>query len=205
MFEVKIGDQIEALMKKNKITRLKLSKDTDIPYTTLTQIINGRTKNPQVNALKIIADYFNVSLDYILGKSPKAIVEQRMAELNMTIDELSEKTGLPKNTLENLDTYIHRDEDFKEGGLIVQLVEALSIDPNILVMAFMRQANQLNGTFEKNEKRKLAALEHSEVDLSEEEILTLAAHQVGHEGPLTEEQLAQIKLAMKIALAKNDK
>lgn len=41
--------------------------------------------------------------------------------------------------------------------------------------------------------------------LSEEEILTLAAHQVGHEGPLTEEQLAQIKLAMKIALAKNDK
>lgn len=205
MFEVKIGDQIEALMKKNKITRLKLSKDTDIPYTTLTQIINGRTKNPQVNALKIIADYFNVSLDYILGKSPKAIVEQRMAELNMTIDELSEKTGLPKNTLENLDTYIHRDEDFKEGGLIVQLVEALSIDPNILAMAFMRQANQLNGTFEKNEKRKLAALEHSEVDLSEEEILTLAAHQVGHEGPLTEEQLAQIKLAMKIALAKNDK
>lgn len=202
---MKIGDQIEALMKKNKITRLKLSKDTDIPYTTLTQIINGRTKNPQVNALKIIADYFNVSLDYILGKSPKAIVEQRMAELNMTIDELSEKTGLPKNTLENLDTYIHRDEDFKEGGLIVQLVEALSIDPNILVMAFMRQANQLNGTFEKNEKRKLAALEHSEVDLSEEEILTLAAHQVGHEGPLTEEQLAQIKLAMKIALAKNDK
>lgn len=202
---MKIGDQIEALMKKNKITRLKLSKDTDIPYTTLTQIINGRTKNPQVNALKIIADYFNVSLDYILGKSPKAIVEQRMAELNMTIDELSEKTGLPKNTLENLDTYIHRDEDFKEGGLIVQLVEALSIDPNILAMAFMRQANQLNGTFEKNEKRKLAALEHSEVDLSEEEILTLAAHQVGHEGPLTEEQLAQIKLAMKIALAKNDK
>jgi len=38
--------------------------------------------------------------------------------------------------------------------------------------------------------------------LSEERILTLAAHQVGHVGKLTEEQLAQIKLAMKIALAK---
>ncbi|MEV2910087.1 helix-turn-helix transcriptional regulator [Paenibacillus larvae] len=42
-------------------------------------------------------------------------------------------------------------------------------------------------------------------NLSENEILTLAAHQVGHEGALTEEQLAQIKLALKIALAKNDK
>ena len=40
-------------------------------------------------------------------------------------------------------------------------------------------------------------------DLSEEEILTLAAHQVGHEGELTEEQLAQIKLAVKIALARD--
>lgn len=42
-------------------------------------------------------------------------------------------------------------------------------------------------------------------NLSESEILTLAAHKIGHEGALTEEQLAQIKLAMKIALAKNDK
>lgn len=42
-------------------------------------------------------------------------------------------------------------------------------------------------------------------EMSTDEILTLAAHQVGHEGALTEEQLAQVKLAMKIALAKNDK
>lgn len=39
-------------------------------------------------------------------------------------------------------------------------------------------------------------------ELSEEEIITLAAHRVGHEGALSKEQLAQIKLAMKIALAK---
>ncbi|MNW63038.1 hypothetical protein D3C74_412050 [compost metagenome] len=50
-----------------------------------------------------------------------------------------------------------------------------------------------------------AAHQRENEDMSEEEILTLAAHQVGHDGPLTEEQLAQIKLAMKIALAKNDK
>lgn len=56
-------------MRKNGVNRLKLSNDTGIPYTTLTQIINGRTKNPQVKALETIADYFNVSLDYILGNS----------------------------------------------------------------------------------------------------------------------------------------
>lgn len=44
-----------------------------------------------------------------------------------------------------------------------------------------------------------------EKELSEEQILTLAAHQVGHKGPLTPEQMSQIKLAVKIALAKEEK
>lgn len=44
-----------------------------------------------------------------------------------------------------------------------------------------------------------------EIELSDEEILTLAAHQVGHTGPLTPEQMSQIKLAVKIALAKEEK
>ncbi|ARF68676.1 helix-turn-helix domain-containing protein [Paenibacillus larvae] len=33
-------------MKKQGVSRYKLSKDTGIPYTTLTQILNGRTKTP---------------------------------------------------------------------------------------------------------------------------------------------------------------
>lgn len=41
-------------------------------------------------------------------------------------------------------------------------------------------------------------------DLTEEEILTMAAHSAGHEGKLTEEQLAKIRLAVKIALAKDN-
>ncbi|AIQ45592.1 hypothetical protein R70723_06535 [Paenibacillus sp. FSL R7-0273] len=43
----------------------------------------------------------------------------------------------------------------------------------------------------------------TEEKLTEEEILTMAAHQVGYEGDLTEEDLIRIKLAMKIALNKN--
>lgn len=39
-------------------------------------------------------------------------------------------------------------------------------------------------------------------EFSDEEILTLAAHRVGHEGPLSSQELEQIKLAMRIALSK---
>lgn len=40
---------------------------------------------------------------------------------------------------------------------------------------------------------------------NELDIFTQAAHLVGHEGPLTEEQKEKIELAIKIALAKHDK
>lgn len=58
------------------------------------------------------------------------------------------------------------------------------------------------------ELEEMAARNSQEVkedkpDLSEEEILTLAAHSAGYEGKLTEEQLAKIKLAIKIALAED--
>ncbi|KAA9003982.1 helix-turn-helix transcriptional regulator [Paenibacillus spiritus] len=46
---------------------------------------------------------------------------------------------------------------------------------------------------------------HAHPDLSDEEILTLAAHQVGgHTEPMTPEKLAQIRLALRIALAKDN-
>lgn len=42
-----------------------------------------------------------------------------------------------------------------------------------------------------------------EKELTEDQILTMAAHSIGHVGKLTDEQLAQIRLAVKIALAKD--
>ncbi|WP_339194688.1 helix-turn-helix transcriptional regulator [Paenibacillus sp. FSL P4-0176] len=64
-----ISEKIEAVMKERGISRYKLSKDTGIPYTTVTQILNGRTKNPQIAALQKIADYFDVKLDQITKES----------------------------------------------------------------------------------------------------------------------------------------
>jgi transcriptional regulator with XRE-family HTH domain len=44
-----------------------------------------------------------------------------------------------------------------------------------------------------------------EQELTDARILTLAAHRVGYEGELNADQLAKIKLAMKIALASDTK
>lgn len=72
---VSISQKIEEMMEIKKVTRYKLSKDTGIPYTTLTNILNNRTKSPQIDALKVIAEYFGKPLDYFTRNEQDDIPE----------------------------------------------------------------------------------------------------------------------------------
>lgn len=58
---------IEELMQKEDLSKYKLAKVSGIPYTTLIKILDGTTKNPQIESLTAIADHFNVSVDHLLG------------------------------------------------------------------------------------------------------------------------------------------
>jgi transcriptional regulator with XRE-family HTH domain len=58
----------ERLLKERGISAYKVSKDTGISQTTLSDWKRGRSV-PKTEKLQIIADYFDVSLDYLLGKT----------------------------------------------------------------------------------------------------------------------------------------
>lgn len=84
-----ISDNIMALMNENKLTRYKLSKVSGVPYTTLTQILNGRTKDPQVAALQKIADYFDIPLDYITSNEfvPEWATDKDRLDFKVLLDQ----------------------------------------------------------------------------------------------------------------------
>lgn len=63
-------------MSLKKVSRYKLSKDTGIPYTTLTNILMNKTKDPQVAALRTIADYFGKPLDYLTGGENQEMIPE---------------------------------------------------------------------------------------------------------------------------------
>ncbi|MEK5480344.1 S24 family peptidase [Paenibacillus sp. FSL R5-0407] len=83
-----IPERIEKLMKDHGISRYKLAKETGIPYTTLTQILNSRTENPQVKSLQIIADYFSKPLGYITGREDDTINPSAVFDIDMTAVEM---------------------------------------------------------------------------------------------------------------------
>jgi transcriptional regulator with XRE-family HTH domain len=61
---VEIAEKIHNLMAERGITKYKLAKGSNVPYTTLTKILDGTTKNPQIDSLKQIADYLGKPLNY---------------------------------------------------------------------------------------------------------------------------------------------
>lgn len=61
----------EDLLKSNKTTVYRVSKSTGISASTFTDWKNGRSV-PKMDKIKLIADYFGVSLDYMLSGSAAA-------------------------------------------------------------------------------------------------------------------------------------
>lgn len=53
------------LRDEHGVTDYKVSKDTGIPKSTFSEWKAGRSK-PKAPKLKILADYFNVSIEYFL-------------------------------------------------------------------------------------------------------------------------------------------
>ncbi|WP_174818722.1 helix-turn-helix domain-containing protein [Paenibacillus illinoisensis] len=60
---MQLSEKITKIMEEKDLTAYRVSKDTGIPYTTLTKILNGTTKSPKIDLIQIIAKYLDVTVD----------------------------------------------------------------------------------------------------------------------------------------------
>lgn len=62
------SSRLSALRKERNISTRALASEIGISQQAISQFENGATY-PHVNTLTALADYFNVSLDYLCGRS----------------------------------------------------------------------------------------------------------------------------------------
>lgn len=72
------------LLLVNGKSKMELSREAQIPYTTICGWANGRL--PDYNAINKLADYFNVSTEYILCRE-NTHQENELSVLHHTKDE----------------------------------------------------------------------------------------------------------------------
>ena len=60
--------RIRELRKKRGITQLKMAMDLEVNQNSISRYENGE-RQPDINELIRIADYFGVSIDYLVGRT----------------------------------------------------------------------------------------------------------------------------------------
>jgi transcriptional regulator with XRE-family HTH domain len=63
-------EKFEKLMQMHNVTPYKVSKETGIPYSALSDWKNGKS-TPKNDKLQKLADYFNVTLEYLVNGKPE--------------------------------------------------------------------------------------------------------------------------------------
>lgn len=80
-------ERLTELMSENKTNRSIVSKATGIPETTFSGWYNAQT-SPSLDKLTKLADYFEVSIDYLVGRSNDIGIIQTNANLSDFQNEL---------------------------------------------------------------------------------------------------------------------
>ena len=67
--------RLKELRKERKVSQLKLAMDLNISQNSVSRYENGE-REAGYDTLVAIADYFNVSVDYLLGRTDKPNVNR---------------------------------------------------------------------------------------------------------------------------------
>lgn len=67
---IEISYTLKHLLHQHKVTEAELGRKINVPRATINRLVAGRTPDPRASTLKAIAEYFNVTVDQLLGKQP---------------------------------------------------------------------------------------------------------------------------------------
>jgi transcriptional regulator with XRE-family HTH domain len=84
----KLGDKIRALSEERCLTQRELAAALGMAPSTLGNYIRN-TREADYETVKLFADYFGVSIDYLLGYQPKVTEGQNEDELLRVYRSLS--------------------------------------------------------------------------------------------------------------------
>lgn len=92
---MELTEKLDMLMAERNVNRAELSRGTGIPYSTITNFYEKGTDNIKLSTLRKLADYFDVSLDYIADDS---VTDRNYGRVKTTIEVDADTTQLLEKT-----------------------------------------------------------------------------------------------------------
>ncbi|MGS0745590.1 S24 family peptidase [Syntrophomonas erecta subsp. sporosyntropha] len=142
---MEVQDRVRKFREKKGLSTTELSKLTGISQSTISKLENGKRK-ADLEILEKIAHALGISVDRLTGESASSIIEERLEEIGMTLEELGEKSGVSPYWLQNLDTFVPWDEEDEIGYIwISKIAKVLELPGSKLRAALARQEPPVYG------------------------------------------------------------
>lgn len=97
----KIAKNLRILLNEHSKSENDVAQALNIPVMTVRRLVSGETTDPRISTLKIIADYFNVSVDSLIDDNTSPISMGK--SMPKFVPVLDWKTTSTINSLENID------------------------------------------------------------------------------------------------------
>jgi len=110
----------EKMIKDRGLSLYRVSKDTGIPMSVLSDWKNGRTKGPKAERLQVLADYLGVTVAELLGAEKESNADPLAGIVSRRLDDddfraiVTDAVQLSPAMLRRLRTYV---ELMREGKL----------------------------------------------------------------------------------------
>ena len=124
---MEIANRINKLVEKQGISRYRLAKLSAVPYTTLIKVLDGTTKNPQIDTLNAIAKALNVSIEDLTQPWVSEIIDSLLEAYKIGYDELAKGTGLSVDYLSNIDDLVPGPWDYEAIDKVAKFLHISNI------------------------------------------------------------------------------
>ncbi len=105
-----LGDKIKELRKKMKITQKELGKNVGLSTSSIGMIESNR-QGASSEKLKEIADFFEVTVDYLLSDDDDNQIEKKERDYSLTIKEQENIASEAQQILDELSMSFSKNKD----------------------------------------------------------------------------------------------
>lgn len=156
-----IGERIKKIRTEQGLSTYDLAKATGISQSSISKLENGNRKADNI-ILGKISEALKISMDRLIGESVSSLIENRLTEMNISLDDVAQKARVPVKWLSEIDSFVPGEMEFMidenpheldwndtigeytSYKWITQVADVLGIPGSLLRSALARQETPLD-------------------------------------------------------------
>jgi SOS-response transcriptional repressor LexA len=100
----KLAKNLQMLLNEHQVTEGEIAQSLAIPVMTVRRLVSGETTDPRISTLKLMADYFNVSIDSLIEDNTSKSISLMSKSMPQFVPILDWNTAMRIKSIKEIET-----------------------------------------------------------------------------------------------------